>query len=63
MIPNPGSIEARDQGCCCPVLDNGRGKGWMGGVKDPETGETIFVITMSCPLHGTESDYGKRDAT
>lgn len=25
--PNPGSNQALDQGCTCPVLDNGHGKG------------------------------------
>jgi hypothetical protein len=25
-VPNPGSDEAIDQGCSCPVLDNSHGK-------------------------------------
>lgn len=29
-IPNPGSNEAIDLGCTCPVLDNCRGKGVRG---------------------------------
>lgn len=27
-IPNPGSEEARKQGCLCPVVDNEFGKGY-----------------------------------
>ena len=41
--PNPGSKEAVDQGCICPVLDNSYGKGYYG------SGD--FVISMDCPLH------------
>ena len=47
---NPGSDEARKAGCTCPVMDNCHGKGYMGGVKD-EDGNTIFVISMNCPIH------------
>lgn len=50
-VPNPGSPEAVAQGCICPRLDNANGRGWMGGVKDPETGETIFVYTVGCSVH------------
>jgi len=49
--PNPGSPEAIAQGCKCPVLDNGHGLGWLGGVLD-EAGQTIFAINGDCPLHG-----------
>lgn len=51
--PNPGSDEAIHAGCTCPVIDNGRGKGWMGGIKDKETGETLFVYTVGCPVHNS----------
>jgi hypothetical protein len=45
--PNPGSDEAIERGCTCPVLDNGHGRGYMGnGAKYG------FVITAGCPLHG-----------
>ena len=40
----PGSAQALDQGCTCPVLDNGHGAGWCGN-----TG--LYVISMDCPLH------------
>lgn len=50
--PNPGSQEARDRGCRCPVLDNAHGKGYLGGAKDRQ-GRVQFVIKESCPLHGS----------
>ena len=40
--PNPGSDEAIEQGCMCPVLDNADGKGTPLG----------FWISDKCPLHG-----------
>lgn len=47
---NPGSKEALEQGCKCPVLDNEYGRGYMGGVKDDE-GNTVFVVMDDCPIH------------
>ena len=49
--PNPGSREAVVQGCICAVIDNGHGRGYLGGMKDFESGETMFVVTVGCPLH------------
>lgn len=46
--PNPGSDEAIDNGCKCPVLDNGHGAG-CGRVGD--NGEPLFWVTRGCPLH------------
>ena len=43
--PNPGSDEALDQGCLCPILDNSHGKGVKGN------GEA-FWTSMDCPIHG-----------
>ena len=45
MTPNPGSNEAIDQGCTCPVLDNCHGNMPDGN----------YWITEDCPLHGTRS--------
>ena len=42
-VPNPGSDEAIDQGCTCPVIDNGHGRG---------RGDGNFVMDFHCPLHG-----------
>jgi len=47
---NPGSDEAIDAGCKCPVLDNGHGR----GLYTDEKGERQFVIAGNCPLHGFE---------
>lgn len=49
--PNPGSDEAIDQGCTCPVLDNGRGRGC--GHKGDD-GEPLFWINSDCSLHARE---------
>jgi hypothetical protein len=44
-ILNPGSDEAIEAGCECPILDNGHGMGYM-GQKD------VFVMIETCPIHG-----------
>lgn len=48
MPPNPGSREAVEAGCTCPVLDNCDGAGYLGG---PD-----FVMSSGCPIHGWEED-------
>jgi hypothetical protein len=48
MIPNPGSKEAIDVGCVCPILDNNFGAG-IGKDKD---GTTLFWYNSDCPIHG-----------
>ena len=42
--PNPGSKEACDSGCKCPVMDNEYGAGYHGQ-------KGIFVISDDCPIH------------
>lgn len=49
-VPDPGTAKAIALGCSCPIIDNGYGKGWMGGVKD-ENGDPVFVYTVGCKLH------------
>lgn len=49
--PNPGSQEALAAGCRRPVIDNGRGRGYRGGMRD-ENGDVVFVIAGDCPIHG-----------
>lgn len=49
-IPNPGSNDALDKGCTCPVLDNGHGKGRV------IDGKIQFWINWDCPLHGKDAD-------
>ena len=51
---NPGSDEAIAAGCTCPIMDNGHGRGYLGGVTD-EQGQTVFVIASNCPIHGDDA--------
>ena len=46
IIPNPGSDEAIKKGCCCAILDNGHGQGFM------IDGKLCFWMNEECPLHG-----------
>ena len=46
--PNPGSDEARELGCRCPVLDNAHGRGAWGTSGD----DAVFWTSETCPLHG-----------
>ena len=50
--PNPGSDEALELGCRCPVLDNAHGRGAMGTTGD----DAEFWISAACPLHGALTD-------
>lgn len=43
-LPNPGSDEARNRGCICPVLDNNHGR-W------PTYEPDGWIYRMDCPLH------------
>lgn len=50
--PNPGSAEAMEKGCACPVLDNARGRGAWG----TSGNGAVFCVTHGCPLHGTTQE-------
>ena len=50
--PNPGSDEALDKGCTCPVMDNAHGRGAWGS-----DGE-LFIMSEDCPLHGHREPDG-----
>jgi len=43
--PSPGTPEALDLGCTCPVLDNNHGDGFV------VNGERIWWRNAECPLH------------
>ena len=51
--PNPGTQEAIDAGCQCPVLDNRHGRGFYAaegrGFYAAEDG--VFCYTEGCPIH------------
>lgn len=44
--PTPGSAEAVDLGCTCPIIDNHYGKGV------PMNGKRFHWTEADCPLHG-----------
>lgn len=44
--PNPGSEEAQEQGCICPVMDNNHGQGIPDG-----KGGYVFWMNDNCPVH------------
>ena len=48
--PNPGSQEAIEQGCTCPVIDNHYGE----GAYNDENGKPLFWMNCECPVHGIE---------
>lgn len=43
--PNPGSHDAYEIGCRCPIIDNNYGRGYLGVPSN-------FWISENCPLHG-----------
>lgn len=54
--PHPGSKEAMDSGCTCPVADNHHGKGYGGN------GEKYgWIQNEDCPLHSPEGKLRKDD--
>jgi hypothetical protein len=53
--PNPGSDAAVKQGCTCPVMDNGHGKGFLWD------GASVFWINEGCPLHRKRKDTNDND--
>ena len=57
VIPNPGSPEAVEQGCLCPVIDNHYGK----GIEMERGPSPIFTFNMECPLHGDGDWLGEDD--
>jgi len=48
-VPNPGSPEAVELGCLCPVHDNARGRGAAMTDNGP-----VFWQNANCPLHGSK---------
>lgn len=48
LPPPPGSDEAMEKGCLCPVIDNGHGAGYY----TMDNGVPLYVINEACPLHG-----------
>lgn len=57
--PAPGSPEAVERGCTCPIIDNAHGQGYLGGRRDTTTGDTLYVVSSDCDLH---RDWERNDA-
>lgn len=55
-VPNPGSDDALDVGCTCPVLDNAHGKGHFMG------GSGVFAYDTTCPVHGNPIENNEDSA-
>jgi len=53
-LPTPGSKDATDQGCTCPVVDNHYGRGYF-GFGD----EYGWVMQEDCPIHGIKQEEAK----
>jgi hypothetical protein len=51
----PGSAQAVNDGCKCPILDNRRGK----GCGYDEAGNPVYWFNKDCPLHGRLEDIDK----
>ena len=52
FITNPGSSEAIESGCLCPLMDNARGLGIPGSTGS--SNEPLYWINQGCPLHDAE---------
>lgn len=50
----PGSKEAQEAGCLCPVLDNHHGAGYMGKAN-------VYVYNATCPVHNPSYQKDKKD--
>jgi hypothetical protein len=55
LPPNPGTKEAIDAGCTCPVLDNYHGRGI------PMDGEIVFWYTEGCTIHFPKEEKESSD--
>ena len=52
--PNPGSDDAIEQGCRCPVMDNAHGHGYLGVAG-------TFVYSASCEMHWRQWRQGEEE--
>lgn len=54
--PNPGTKEAQDLGCICPVMDNHYGY----GVPDGKGGVNFWYVG-GCPVHSGPTPSGEKE--
>lgn len=54
--PKPGSKEAVEAGCICPVGDNHNGEGIP--LTNPDNGEVqrAYWMHADCPIHGVKDE-------
>jgi len=56
---NPGSKEAIEAGCTCPVLDNGHG---LGSGQLDKDGNPAFWYNSDCKIHHPDRlDFGNHE--
>ncbi len=48
----PGSPTAINNGCKCPVIDNGHGR----GMYTDTDGIAVYAVNRDCPIHHNEID-------
>jgi len=53
-IPKPGSKEAVEAGCNCPVSDNHHGEGIPMTNPDTKEVQRAYWMTADCIIHGTK---------
>lgn len=56
VVPNPGSREAGERGCICPVMDNWHGADELGRIRG-------FVVVEGCPLHALTDPLPAKDSS
>ena len=54
-VPNPGTQDAIDMGCTCPIIDNHYGEGI------PTDDGFAFWYNQECPIHGFEVNIREED--
>ena len=51
-LPNPGSWDARKNGCLCPPMENNHGAGRRG-----DGGQYGWLTLPGCPMHGQPAQW------
>lgn len=51
IIPNPGSLVAKNQGCKCSIIDNQHGRGVETSLTIRLQTGPMFFVADDCPIH------------
>ena len=51
LMPSPGSLEAINKGCNCPIGGNNYGRG---AFNVPQEEASLVFIHLRCPVHGID---------